>query len=126
MYYKLLHNCYFCFLFAVIHAFSDLTLLVGSRKAIRPVKELSGGPVGCWHGYLSGLRCRFAYGPADATATYSLLLQYSPHWFWYRLTQVIPDKVQRAIKWMCVCVCSICCYSYTVWVAIICCMFSLC
>ena len=31
--------------------------------------------VGCWHGYLSGVRCRFAYGPADATATqYSLSL----------------------------------------------------
>ena len=25
--------------------------------------------VGCWHGYLSGPRCRLAYGPADATAT---------------------------------------------------------
>ena len=25
--------------------------------------------VGCWHGHLSGARCRFAYGPADATAT---------------------------------------------------------
>ena len=24
---------------------------------------------GCWHGYLSELRCGFAYGPADITAT---------------------------------------------------------
>jgi len=31
--------------------------------------------VGCWHGYLSGARCRFAYGPVDATATHYLLLQ---------------------------------------------------
>ena len=31
--------------------------------------------VGCWCGYLSGARCRLAYGPADATATHSLLLQ---------------------------------------------------
>jgi len=31
--------------------------------------------VGCWHGYLSGVRCRLAYGPADATATHCLLLQ---------------------------------------------------
>jgi len=30
------------------------------------------GVVGCWHGYLSGVRCRFAYGPADVTATHSL------------------------------------------------------
>ena len=31
--------------------------------------------VGCWGGYLSGARCRLAYGPADATATHCLLLQ---------------------------------------------------
>ena len=31
--------------------------------------------VRCWCGYLSGARCRFAYGPADATATHCLLLQ---------------------------------------------------
>jgi len=31
--------------------------------------------VGCWHGYLSGVRCRFAYGAAYATATNYLLLQ---------------------------------------------------
>jgi len=33
------------------------------------------GLVGCWHDYLPGARCRFAYGPADATATHCLLLQ---------------------------------------------------
>ena len=32
--------------------------------------------VGCWRGYLSGARCRIAYGPAaDATAKHCLLLQ---------------------------------------------------
>jgi len=31
--------------------------------------------VGCWNGYVTGARCRFAYGPADATATHCLLLQ---------------------------------------------------
>jgi len=35
-------------------------------------KKLSGG---YWRGYLSGARCRLAYGPADATATDCLLLQ---------------------------------------------------
>ena len=45
--------------------FSALTLLVG-----RPVKNWV---VGCWRGYLSGARCRLAYGPADATATHCLL-----------------------------------------------------
>ena len=39
---------------------------LGGRKDIRPVKNWV---VGCWHGYLSEARCRFAYGPADATAT---------------------------------------------------------
>ena len=43
-------------------AFSALTLLVGRV-------------VGCWHGYLSGARCRLAYGRADATAIQCLLLQ---------------------------------------------------
>jgi len=47
-------------------------LWLGSRKGIRPVKNWV---VGCWHGYLSGARCRFAYGPAEATATHYLLLQ---------------------------------------------------
>ena len=45
---------------------------LGGRKGIRPVKNKV---VGCWHGYLSGARCRLAYCPADATATHCLLLQ---------------------------------------------------
>jgi len=34
--------------------------------------------VGCWHSYVSGARCRFAYGPTDATATHYLLIL--PFW----------------------------------------------
>ena len=45
---------------------------LGGRKGIRPVKNWV---VGCWRSYLSGARCRLAYGPADATATHCLLLQ---------------------------------------------------
>jgi len=45
---------------------------LGGSKGIRPVKSWA---VGCWHGYLSGARCRLAYGLADATATHCLLLQ---------------------------------------------------
>ena len=45
---------------------------LGGRKGIRPVKKWV---VGYWRGYLSGARCRLAYGPADATATHCLLLQ---------------------------------------------------
>jgi len=45
----------------------------GVRKGIWPVKNWV---VGCWQGYLSGARrCRFAYGPAHATATHCLLIQ---------------------------------------------------
>jgi len=36
--------------------------------------------VGCWHGYLSGAWCRFAYVPADATATH-YLAPVNPDWF---------------------------------------------
>ena len=32
---------------------------------------------GCWHGYLSGVRSRVAYGPADATATLRLVSYFS-------------------------------------------------
>ena len=45
---------------------------LGGRKDTRPVKNWV---VRCWRGYLSGARCRLAYGPADATATHCLLLQ---------------------------------------------------
>ena len=45
---------------------------LGGRKGIRSVKNRV---VGYWRGYLSGARCRLAYGPADATATHCLLLQ---------------------------------------------------
>jgi len=64
---------------------------LGGRKGIRPVKNRV---VGYWHGYVSGARCRLAYGPADATATHCLASVKSrlvlP--FWYRLTQVVLEK----------------------------------
>ena len=53
-------------------AFSALTLLVGRQEGHPACKKLSGG-VPAW--FLSGARCRLAYGPADATATHCLLLQ---------------------------------------------------
>ena len=37
---------------------------LGSRKGVRPVKKWV---VGYWHGYLSGARCRLAYGPPPLT-----------------------------------------------------------
>jgi len=65
---------------------------LGGKKGIRPVKNWM---VGCWHGYLSGARCRLACGPADITATHCLSLQWNPDWFlpfWYWLTRVARKK----------------------------------
>jgi len=78
---------------------------LGSRKGIRPVKNWV---VGYWRGYLPAARYRLAFGPADATAAHCLLLHASvisrsvlP--FWYRLTQLVPDKgVLNGCVWVCV------------------------
>jgi len=57
--------------------------------------------------WLSGARFRFAYGPADATTTHYILLQYIQIGitflvlpFWYQFIQVVPEKVQGAAKWL--------------------------
>jgi len=69
------------------------------RNGIHPVKNWV---VGCWCGYLG--RGADLHGPADATATHYLLFQYIQigftflvSSFWYRLTRVVPDKIQRAL-----------------------------
>ena len=54
----------------VMPAFSALTLLVGQQEGHPAWKK--NWVVGCWCGYLSGARCRLAYGPADATTTHCL------------------------------------------------------
>jgi len=56
----------------LIFAFSALMLLIGWQVGHLACKNWV---VRCWHGCLSGARCRFAYGPADTTATRCLLLQ---------------------------------------------------
>ena len=51
--------------------------------------------MGCWRGYLSGARCRFAHGPVDATATHCLFASVKSRLilpFWYRLTRVVLEK----------------------------------
>ena len=47
-----------------------LPSLGGNVPSLPPTSYACG-----WHGYVPGSRCRFAYGPADATATHYLLLQ---------------------------------------------------
>ena len=59
-------------LFIVLDALSALMLLIGWQEGHPACKNWV---VRYWRGYLSGARCRFAYGPADATAIHCLLLQ---------------------------------------------------
>ena len=59
-----------------------MTLRLGVRKSIRPVKKRV---TRWWFGYLSGARCRlFAYGPADATASQNPIISshLNPDWFY--------------------------------------------
>ena len=77
--------------------------------------------VRCWRGYLSGARCRLAYGPADATATHRLLLHLSPDWFCLLVPAHPGSPGKRAVKRVCVyvCVCvifylRICFYGFSV------------
>jgi len=72
----------------------------GDRKGIRPVKNWV---VGCWRGYLSELDADLRMAkliPLPFTVSFSsksrLVIL-----FWYQLTLVILDKVQRAIKRVC-------------------------
>jgi len=87
----------FCFdAIFVIHviscAFSALTLLVGRQEGHLACKKYR--VVECWHGYLSGARCRLGYRSADATATNSLasvkFRLVLPFWYW--LTRVVLEK----------------------------------
>ena len=75
---------------------------LGDRKGIQPVKNWV---VGCWRGYLSGARCRLAYGPADATATHCLLLSKIQIGFIFLVLAHLGSPGKRAIKWVCVFVC---------------------
>jgi len=77
---------------------------VGGRKGIWPVKNWV---VGCWYGYLSGTRCRFAYAqlmPLPFTVSCSsksrLVFTFLVIPFWYRFTRVVPDTVQGTVKWL--------------------------
>jgi len=53
-------------IFSVLFAFSASTLLVGRQEGHPACKKLSCGMLA----WLSGMMCRLAYSPADATATH--------------------------------------------------------
>jgi len=63
LYVSVFTTFYFVLSFYCI-AFSALTLLFGQKEGHLACKNWV---VECWRGCLSGVRCRLAYGPADAT-----------------------------------------------------------
>jgi len=68
-----------CIFFACLYYVIPLMLLVGRQEGHLAFKKLSGGVLAwldVWSELqMSGVSCRLAYGPADATATHCLLLQ---------------------------------------------------
>ena len=79
-------------------AFSALALLVGRQEGHPACKKLSCGVL---HGYLSGARCRLAYGPADDTASHCLLLQIG---YTFLVLAHLGSPGKRAVTRVCVCV----------------------
>ena len=77
-------------------AFSALTLLVGRQEGHPACKK--NRVVGCWHGYLSGARCRLAYGPGDATATLAPVKSRLVFTFLVPAYPGCPGK--EAVKWL--------------------------
>ena len=71
--------------------FSAFTLLVGHQEEHLACKYWV---MRCWHGYLSGARCKwFACDPANATATPSSLASSRLVWhLWCQLTEVVAEK----------------------------------
>ena len=77
--------------------FSALTLLVGQQEGHPACKNWWG----YWHGYLSGARCRLAYGPADATVSCFSKIQIG---FTFLVLAHLGSPGKRAVK-QCACVC---------------------
>jgi len=86
-------------IFVFFYAFSALTLLVGRQEGHPACKNWV---VGYWHDYLSGARCRLAYGPADATPTHYLFLQQKKIQIGF--TFLVPAYLgcpgKEAVKWL--------------------------
>jgi len=88
------HNHYYQFF-----AFSALKLLAEQQEGHPACKKLSGRMLA----WLSGMRYRLTYSPANATATHylcssksRLVLPFLVLPFWYLLTRVVPDKFQKS------------------------------
>ena len=60
--------------------------------------------MGCWHGYLSGVQCRLAYGPADAVALTISCFSKIQIGFTFLVPAHPGSPGQKAVKRVCVCV----------------------
>ena len=80
----------------ICHQHFDAVGRLGDGKSIWPIKNWM---VRCCHGYLSGARYKWlVYGPADAVATQSPLLQSNPEWFILLVPAHWGSPEQRAEK----------------------------
>jgi len=76
-----------------------LTLFVGQQEGHPACKNRV---VRCWHGCLSGARCRLAYVPADAIATHCLLYSKIQIGFFVLVLAHLGSPGKRAVKRVCV------------------------
>jgi len=85
------------------NAFSALTMMVGRQEGHSACKNWV---VRCWHGYLSGARCRLAYMaqlmPLPLTVSCFSKIQTG---FTFLLPAHLGSPGQRAVKQVCVCYC---------------------
>ena len=85
--------------FVVVFAFSALTVLVGRQEGHPACKKRV---VWYWHGYLSGARCRLAYGQLPLTLSCFSKIETG---FTFLVPADSGSPGKRAVKWVCVCVC---------------------
>ena len=97
----ILFCCWNLYLWLILILYSSaLTLLVGRQEGHPACKKNS--VVECWCGFLSGSRCRLAYGPADVTVTCFSKIQIG---FTFLVPAHLGSPRKRAVKRVCVCAC---------------------
>jgi len=88
------------FAFSALHTYIfALTLLVGRQEGHPACKKRV---MWYWHGYLSGARCRLAYGPLPLTLSCFSKIEIG---FTFLVPAHSGSPGKRAVKWVCVCVC---------------------
>jgi len=83
----------------LVLVFSALTLFVGWQEGNPRYPPVKNRVVGCWRGYLSGQGADLHMAQLiqlPLIVSCSRLFLVLP--FWYRLTWVVPNKIQRAVN----------------------------